>query len=383
VEAWSSAQTSRKVREDLLERSMQGVWAHPICMVLVLATTGIVSRSPKLAAAFALCTLALAGARFGLIRAMVRCPDRWQRWHQMHTALLMACAGVWGTMQGVLIFQYGYRDQDVLTTLLYLSAIAFGTVYVLVHDSCLMAISLAMFFVAPTLGDLLHRGSSPFPFLGACLVCLLYCSLQWKKLNHLYEQQISDNRKLFLAARQDTLTGLANRLYMNEILGQCFDDVNQRPKQVALLYIDLDGFKQINDQYSHKVGDLFLREVARRICHSVRDGDVVARIGGDEFTVLLAGWTLEEEVLAVASRVLTGSLEPMRIEGHMVTYSASIGVSFFPHTADDQDGLIRSADEAMYKAKRSGKGRICVARPIALGPLLTYGHASQAMGLSQ
>ncbi len=179
----------------------------------------------------------------------------------------------------------------------------------------------------------------------------------------LYEQQISHHYERSVAAYRDCLTGLPNRLYMNQVLEACVDEAVDKRQQIALLYIDLDGFKQINDRHSHKVGDLFLREAATRISGCLRSGDVAARIGGDEFTILLPECASEKEAIGLANRILWTAREPVVIDGHRLHSSTSIGVSLYPQMAKSAELLVRSADEAMYAAKMSGKDRVCLAPP--------------------
>jgi diguanylate cyclase (GGDEF)-like protein len=166
---------------------------------------------------------------------------------------------------------------------------------------------------------------------------------------------------LSVAAHRDPLTGLINRLGLNEVLDQAVEQADLHGRQIALLYIDLDGFKQINDQHSHEVGDQFLCVASRRMAACVRQDDMVARVGGDEFVILLRGEVSMEKASQLAERVLTSAREPVAIEGANLHYSASIGVSVYPVHADSKERLMRAADEAMYSAKYSGKNQICSA----------------------
>ncbi len=160
---------------------------------------------------------------------------------------------------------------------------------------------------------------------------------------------------------------------MNRMLESCLDDANEERRQTAMLYIDLDGFKQIKDRRSHKVGDLFLCEAATRISQCLRGNDVAARIGEDEFTILLPECASEKEAIGLANRILRSAREPVVIDGHRLSYSTSIGVSMFPQMAASAELLVRSADEAMYAAKMSGKDRVCLA-PSGGGALLLAGE---------
>lgn len=125
--------------------------------------------------------------------------------------------------------------------------------------------------------------------------------------------------------------------------------------KLAVLFIDLDGFKAVNDTHGHGIGDALLISVASRLSASVRGSDVVARLGGDEFAVLLiASGYLEADL--VAKHIIEKVSAPHRIENFTISVSASIGISLFPDTATTSQMLIKLADEAMYRAKRNGKG---------------------------
>ena len=347
------------MQEDLLVRSKQGIWAHPICATMVLATTDLRHRAPALCWTFAACILLQTVLRVSLRNATGQqktghaCP-------QLHMAVLLFCSAIWGITAGVALWNFGYRDKDVLTLLLYHAVIAFGTVNLLVHDRRWIAVAMALLFIPLIAGDLLRGGDGSLAYLGAAAAFLLYCFVQGKQWNQMYQGHISDNYDLSVAAHRDSLTGLPNRLYMDEALESSFAQARRDSHPIALLYIDLDGFKEVNDRHSHKVGDLLLCEVADRIRRSLRKNDIVARIGGDEFNILLFDGASEEEALRVARRVLRDARIPLKIDGENLSYSASIGISLFPGTAETLDTLIHSADQAMYIAKSSGKDRICM-----------------------
>ena len=376
------AKLSLKVQQDLLQRSKQGIWAHPLCMILVAVTTGLLHRAPLLMGTAMVGAVAQALLRGALVfRLQSAAAERCRQLQRAHVVLLLSCAALWGMVPGVAIGLFGYRDRDVLVLLLYHAAVAFATVNLLVHERKLVWAAMGLLFAPLMAGHLLSREPHLVNYLSAALVYLVYCLVQGKKLNQLYEQQISDNYEMSVAAYRDCLTGLPNRLYMNQLLESCVDDAAHNRRQVALLYIDLDGFKQINDRHSHKVGDLFLCEAATRISRCLRTGDVAARIGGDEFTILLPECGSEKDAIGLANRILGAAREPVTIDGHLLTYSTSIGVSLFPQMASSAELLVRSADEAMYAAKVSGKDRVCIARPedetlLAVGeyemPVLTF-----------
>lgn len=179
------------------------------------------------------------------------------------------------------------------------------------------------------------------------------------------------------AARHDSLTGLANRRHLNE-RGHVFSTAELAG--VAVLFIDLDGFKAVNDTFGHRVGDEVLIEFAQRLRRLVRPDDVLARLGGDEFAVLLMNVT-EEQALAVAGRVVGCASEPFVGDGHLLHVSASVGISTATDVAAEEElspleALLRHADGAMVKAKHAGKRQVArldgqgEAAPIARNALI-------------
>jgi diguanylate cyclase (GGDEF)-like protein len=152
-------------------------------------------------------------------------------------------------------------------------------------------------------------------------------------------------------AHHDALTGLANRILFNERLEQAVSLARRHGIGPALMFIDLDGFKRINDTLGHRVGDEFLRVAAQRLVHTVRTTDFVARLGGDEFVILMHDAGQKECALTVAQKVRAALTMPVTIDGREVRGGASIGLSLFPEDGDDGETLLRHADLAMYEAK--------------------------------
>jgi len=159
-------------------------------------------------------------------------------------------------------------------------------------------------------------------------------------------------------ARHDVLTGLPNRLCFDDRLQRAVTTATANAQPLALLYLDLDRFKQINDTLGHRVGDLFLTRVARRLSSALDGAASLARIGGDEFTVLFENDVDKSSVGAVATAMLESLRSAIEIEGQELFAGASIGVSFFPGDADTPVDLLKYADIAMYRAKARGKNRV-------------------------
>jgi len=158
-------------------------------------------------------------------------------------------------------------------------------------------------------------------------------------------------------ATHDALTDLPNRFLLVDRLNQLLSRAHRSNTAFAVLFMDIDRFKDVNDSRGHEVGDLLLRAVAQRLATSVRASDTVARMGGDEFVILLETVRASDEADTVALKVAETVAKPFTIEGQVVSTSVSIGVSFYPENGDDAETLLRSADYAMYLAKREGGNR--------------------------
>jgi diguanylate cyclase (GGDEF)-like protein/PAS domain S-box-containing protein len=161
--------------------------------------------------------------------------------------------------------------------------------------------------------------------------------------------------EIWYRANYDSLTGLPNRSFFLDRLGYEVMQAKRSAQTFAVLFIDLDRFKEVNDLHGHSAGDLLLRMVADALKASVRESDTVARLGGDEFTVLLTATTDSAQVELIAEEIVKRLAEPMNVAGHAFHISASIGITFFPKDAGSADDLIRNADQAMYVAKNAGR----------------------------
>jgi diguanylate cyclase (GGDEF)-like protein/PAS domain S-box-containing protein len=162
-------------------------------------------------------------------------------------------------------------------------------------------------------------------------------------------------RQLEHIAHYDALTGLPNRVLLADRLQQAIAHSNRASNSLAVLYLDLDGFKAVNDSHGHNVGDELLVILAERLKSALREGDTLARIGGDEFVVVLVDLNLVEDYEPVLQRLLAAAAEPIQVNGLPLQVSASIGVTLYPQDGADPDQLMRHADQAMYLAKQAGK----------------------------
>jgi len=157
-------------------------------------------------------------------------------------------------------------------------------------------------------------------------------------------------------AHEDALTGLPNRRLLEDRLRQALIRARRRGGCVALLLLDLDGFKRINDNHGHEAGDQLLAEVGQRLLGCVRGSDTVSRIGGDEFVVLLDDPIQPDDAGRIAQKLVAATSEPFAFGAHVLRVGASVGVSVAPYDSLDAEVLLRCADEAMYRAKQSGRG---------------------------
>jgi diguanylate cyclase (GGDEF)-like protein/PAS domain S-box-containing protein len=164
------------------------------------------------------------------------------------------------------------------------------------------------------------------------------------------------NTALQFSAHYDALTELPNRILLSDRMQQAMTRSLRSNQSVAIAFIDLDGFKTVNDSHGHSIGDQFLRQIASHIKLSLREGDTLARIGGDEFVAVLGELNEDSDSHVILNRMLEAAATEIVIDGNPLKVSASIGVTFFPQNNSSPDQLLRHADHAMYKAKQLGKG---------------------------
>ncbi|HSU77200.1 MAG TPA: EAL domain-containing protein, partial [Burkholderiales bacterium] len=168
-------------------------------------------------------------------------------------------------------------------------------------------------------------------------------------------KRIESERRLAFLAQFDALTGLPNRTLLADRFSQMLVQARRRGAQLGALFVDLDEFKLVNDSLGHGAGDELLKEIAGRLQATVRSGDTVARIVGDEFAIVLADLARPEDAAVVAQKLIEALLAPVDVRGHEVFVTASIGIALFPSDGNDAEALLAAADAAMYRAKQAGR----------------------------
>jgi diguanylate cyclase (GGDEF)-like protein len=182
----------------------------------------------------------------------------------------------------------------------------------------------------------------------------------------LHEAARNHGKLLESLALKDPLTGLANRRLLAERTSMALDHARRNQSALAVVYLDLDGFKQVNTTFGHAAGDSLLKMVAGRLLATVREEDTVARLGGDEFIMGLWHLSSAGDAATVASKAIEVVSQPYDLEGHAVSITASAGIGIYPIHGEDADTLMRSADLALYETKRAGKNAYRVAERIDL-----------------
>lgn len=239
---------------------------------------------------------------------------------------------------------------------------------------CVVSLLVA---AAPTVGALAWHAAQPnaMPlhaqlFATEAVLVGLIAMLSLNTVHHLYRSAVLHlvtQHDLALLAKYDALTGLPNRLMLRDRFHEAASAL--RSDSVALHYVDLDGFKSVNDLHGHPAGDALLREVARRMEKIVRTGDTVARLGGDEFVVLQTDLGHADEAQMLARRLIRDLSAPYAVEGKPVLVAASIGIALAADFGLDLERLIACADCALYRSKSRGKGQFNFATPADIGKL--------------
>ncbi|WP_229483676.1 GGDEF domain-containing response regulator [Massilia horti] len=195
----------------------------------------------------------------------------------------------------------------------------------------------------------------------------------------LYKELAQYSRAQQELALHDALTGLPNRRLLEDRIATALQHANRGHAKAAVMYLDLDGFKAINDTYGHACGDEILKMVSERLLTNARKEDTVARLGGDEFMVVLGDIHCLADAQGPAAKLVEALAEPFYINDLTLRLSTSIGISLYPDDAETVDALINIADYALYEAKRSGKNRYCATTSTGRGPTVKPVHKAAAL----
>lgn len=182
-------------------------------------------------------------------------------------------------------------------------------------------------------------------------------------VRHSVERKKTEKRLLKLAMR-DQLTGLVNRVFFRERVASALAAARRNQKSFAVMYIDLDGFKGINDSLGHDAGDALIQHAANRLQSAVREEDTVARLGGDEFAILIDDAGSPSDVLRIAERCRAHLTRPFELDQQEAKLSGSLGLAFYPEAGNSVDAMLSAADAAMYRAKREGRNGVCIFSPL-------------------
>ncbi len=225
-------------------------------------------------------------------------------------------------------------------------------------------VGMAAFEVTPIAGVSRGADSAVFTAMAGAIALAAILIVGTGISTHLFEESRAQVQEhLRQMAMSDTLTGLGNRLSFVTRLSEHCDQLVTFGEPFALLLVDLDRFKAINDTLGHPVGDLLLKAVAGRLREAVREDDVIARIGGDEFAVIAHGAADRETAQAIAERIVVALSQPYVLEGHTAEIGASVGATLAPMLSEDAEVLTQQADVALYRAKHEGRGRTCLFDP--------------------
>lgn len=283
--------------------------------------------------------------------------DRWETLYGINSFVF---AGLIGTL-GAIAFLRDTPAHQLLAT-----ALVFGyAAGIVCRISVRPAIALpALMLVAlPTAASALSRIDGNLAFYAAILIAFLLGSFETVRFLHRQNvEQISLKHQFAVLARNDALTGLANRLGFQERLAVAAIRARSRGDLIAVHSVDLDRFKEVNDRHGHPVGDALLQSVAGRLNGILREGDFAVRMGGDEFVVVQSSVGNREEAMLLGRRIVQSLSQPFMIGEEEVEVGASIGIAI-GHGGDDPESLMPAADKALYASKVGGRNRVTFAKP--------------------
>lgn len=282
-------------------------------------------------------------------------PDGIVSWHPVYVAVSVICAMALSSVALHRLLSKGRELQGQVwdATFLLVGAI------LLLHFT-----GMAAFEVTPIEGFSRGGDSEVFTTMAAAIAVATMMIIGTGISTHLVEEgRVDAQRRLRHIALHDMLTGLSNRhSFVTQLADEC-TKLSLTAQPFALLMIDLDHFKAVNDTMGHPIGDLLLESVAKRLQNVARGDDVIARIGGDEFAMMARDVADREDAERLAGKIVEVLSSPFKLEGYLVEIGASVGVTLAPSDSEDAETLTQQADVALYRAKREGRGRVCVFDP--------------------
>jgi diguanylate cyclase len=277
-------------------------------------------------------------------------------------AIVASFAALW------IAFQLRHQSFGVAVLLKLGSATLMGLAITGMHYTGMAAAQFAPGSVCRAADSIGMSNSALAVTIGIVTFCILIIALGVSALDAHFATRLADalkatNQQLSTLALYDSLTGLPNRMLLDDRMGEAVSRAERGREHFALLFVDLDRFKPVNDSFGHRIGDLLLKSVAQRLIACVRASDTVARTGGDEFVVLLSGIGDPTDAAMVSRKILDELSRPFFIEDYEIDTSGSIGISIYPKDGKDVSLLKVAADLAMYHAKRSGRNNYCFFAP--------------------
>jgi diguanylate cyclase (GGDEF)-like protein len=346
-----------RVRRFLLASAAYAVCVPLLILAYLLGLIGVV----PLAVAFA-AVLAVNGGIFMLLRTRLN-----ERFEDPSLTWLQVVAGA----SVVLYVSYHMDHERGLALMVVLVVLAFGAFRFTIREFftaagfVLAGYALVINLLMWNKPDVVNVPLEAFQWVTLAFVLPCF-ALVGGRLSEMRQRLRRTNDELSSAlsmiqkmATHDSLTALPNRALFNETLGHALAQAARHGRSLAIFFLDMDRFKNINDTLGHGVGDRVLQEAARRLAGAMRESDLVARLGGDEFVVLVEDFADSADLSEVAEKILAGFEPTFTIDGHELGLSASIGICTFPQDGADVQALLSNADIAMYRAKEQGRNRFC------------------------
>ena len=324
-----------------------------ICAVIIAFALWNVIQ-PHLVVGWLALAVIVTAARMMLYRAFMKAAHPLERpslWANRFVFGAAAMGSVWGVLGSLLLpaDQYVYQ----LLVIFVIGGVSASAMIVLTPlRSAFLAFMLPA--TVPLVIVIFMQTTSVHPLVGAMLLVLIGAMLATFPIIH--ETHVTSLRARF--ENNDALTGLPNRAMFNERLTQALARAERYRRQLAVLFIDLDRFKIINDTLGHAAGDVLLTQLAAQLRRCLRETDTIGRQGGDEFVVLIEDVSDPQYTSSVAKKILETVSQPYILSGQTVYVTASIGISLYPDDGSDQQTLLKNADIAMYRAKEQGKNRL-------------------------